>query len=500
MKPRRGLAASVALPAALLLLAAAPPRRPAQPTPASSLVARAFSDTPLLRDLEELCDRVGGRPTGSPACARAVEWASAKARQAGADAVTVEPFPMPGLWLPGAVEASCQAPERFPLRAVAAPGSPGTPGGQRLEAPLVDAGDGSAGAFARLGDKARGAFALVATPEMKTEADLFGEYARNGALVEAAARAGVAGVLYQSSRPRGLLYRHPITFGGAVAPMPVAMLAREELQRLTRLAESGEVRVSLAMTNTIAAGYDSGNVLAELRGRDKPEEIVLLGAHLDSWELGTGANDNGVNCALVLDVLRGLAQLELRPRRTVRFVLFTGEEQGMWGSAGYVNRHAAEMDRHVAVVVFDVGSGRTSGFYLNGRSELRGAVDAALAGVAGLSPMHHSEEALDGTDNFDFLLAGVPNLVARQDFGPYLPDYHAESDTFDKVDAREARMNEAIAAALVWGLADAAERPGRRQGRAEVERLLSETRLDEQMKALGQWEDWLAGKRGGRKR
>jgi Zn-dependent M28 family amino/carboxypeptidase len=226
---------------------------------------------------------------------------------------------------------------------------------------------------------------------------------------------------------------------------------------------------------------------------------VLLGGHLDAWDLGTGANDNGVNVALIIDVARGMKALGLAPRRTVRFVLFNAEEQGMWGSAGYVKRHAAELDGHAAVVIFDIGSGRTAGFFLNGREELRAPLDRALSAVQGLEAGAHVAEAVDGTDNFDFLLSGVPNLVAAQDWGPYLPDYHAESDTYDKVDAREARANAAIASAVVYGLAEAVERPAPRQTRAEVDKLLVDTKLVDQMKAFGQWEDWVAGRRGASK-
>ena len=168
----------------------------------------------------------------------------------------------------------------------------------------------------------------------------------------------------------------------------------------------------------------------------------------------------------------------------------------MWGSAGYVRRHAAELNGHVAVVIFDIGSGHTSGFYLNGREELRKPVNDALSLVPGLEASGHNLEAVDGTDNFDFLLSGVPNLVALQDWAPYLPEYHAESDVFDRVNGGEAKSNEALAAELVWGLAESPSAPARRQTRAEVERLLRETKLDEQMKTYGQWNDWVAGKRG----
>ncbi len=168
----------------------------------------------------------------------------------------------------------------------------------------------------------------------------------------------------------------------------------------------------------------------------------------------------------------------------------------MLGSEAYVKQHAAELDRVVAMITFDVGSGRTTGFYLNGRHEMAGPLDRALHAVSGLQADSHSMEALDGTDNFDFLLAGVPTLVANQEWEPYLPNYHAESDVYDVVDEREAKVNAAIAAAVVWGLAEASERPAARQNRAQVETLIRETHLDEQMKMFGQWEAWVSGKRG----
>jgi Zn-dependent M28 family amino/carboxypeptidase len=180
----------------------------------------------------------------------------------------------------------------------------------------------------------------------------------------------------------------------------------------------------------------------------------------------------------------------------VRFALFTGEEQGMVGSQAYVARHKNELDRFTAVVMFDSGSGRTSGFFLNGREELRKPVNAALDAVGGLKASEHVSDAIDGTDNFDFMVSGVPNLVAIQDPIPYLPDYHAESDTLDRVNVREVKNNQAIAAVLLWSLAENPERPARRQTRAEVEKLVIDTKLDEQMKAFRQWDDFKAGKRG----
>ena len=463
---------------------------------AERLAQRALSTTAMIDDLQELCDRIGGRPTGSQTCERAIDWRAARFRAAGIQNVKVETYTVPSLWLPVAAEGACVSPEPFPIRVVATPYSPSTPQNRPLVARLVDAGDGTAQDFARLGARARGAIALVHAPEMKTLDDLFAEYFKNLPMLAAARKAHVAALLLQSSRPRGLLYRHPMSVVGKTIDIPVGLVSREHASRLARLAVRGNVTVRLNLINRIGSAYKARNVIAEIRGSERPDEIVLIGAHLDSWELGTGAQDNGVNSATVIDIARGIKQLGLTPRRTICFALFTGEEQGMFGSAGYVKSHAAELDRHVAMVTYDIGSGRTNGFFLNGREELRRVVEEAMGAVPSLRLTQNSIDGIDGTDNYDFLLSGVPNLVANQDGVPYLPDYHAESDVFDMVDQTEAKRNAAIASVLVWGLAERAERPAPRQTRAEVERLLRETHLDDQMKAFGQWDDWVKRRRG----
>jgi carboxypeptidase Q len=458
------------------------------------IVGRTFGPTPLLSDLQELCDRIGGRPTGSPACERAIDWGVAKFKAIGVDSITTEPFEVPSGWAAEGAAAECIAPERFPIRLAAAPYSASTKG--TLEAPLVDAAEGSADSFAKLGARAKGAIALISTPEMKTLDDLFADYMRTPLILEAARKAQVAALLLQSTRPRGLLYRHPVAMANEPLAPAAAVISREHAGRLARLAAAGDVRVRLSLYNRTGGAYQSRNVIADIRGRERPDEIVLLGAHLDSWDLGTGADDNGANATLVIDAARAIQALGMKPRRTIRFVLFTGEEQGMYGSAGYVLRHRAELDNHNAVVVFDIGTGRTTGFFLNGREDLRAPLEKALAGIGGFELNENPGDALDGTDHFDFLLSGVPSLVANQDATPYLPNYHAESDTFDKINARELKANTAIAASLVWALAENPARFGRRQTKEEIQKLITDTKLDVQMKGFAQWEDYQSGKRG----
>jgi carboxypeptidase Q len=469
----------------------------AQNQPVRVLVEHALKSTAMFEDLQELCDRIGGRPDGSAASRRAVQWAVDRFKAAGVERVGAESFAVPSLWLGETAEGECTVPVRFPVRVVAAPFTPSTPGGKTLEARLLNAGSGSAADFEKLGTGARGAIVLVGQEEMKGVVDLFREYGRGPEMIAAARKAGVVAVLLQSARPRGLVYRHSLMLDGKIGPLPAAVISREHAARLLRLLDAGEVRLRLRLNNRTSGPYTSHNVVAEIPGREKPGEIVVLGAHLDSWDLGTGAEDNGVNAALVIEAARMMRSLGLAPRRTIRFVLFNAEEPGLWGSAGYVARHSAEMDSHVAAVVFDMGSGRTQGFFLNGRPELAKPVSAAFASLPDHRAPQNIPDLMNASDTFDFALAGVPNLFALQDLAPYIADNHAESDVFERVDQKEARFNLATACALVWELAENPERPAARQTAAEVSALIKRWKVDEQMKLFGQWEDWVSGKRWG---
>jgi hypothetical protein len=464
------------------------------PSDASPLLAKIRGSNAMIDDLRELCDTVGGRPSGSPAAARAEEWAARKFRDAGVP-VTMESYTLPATWRSREATASAisfAGITSFPLRIAAAPFTASTNG--TIEGTLVDFGDGNPEVLAKV-PESKGKIAFVRTGIMNSLDDLFGDYMRINALLETAKRTGVSAMLLESSQRRSLLYRHPMSLDGKVVPLPVAVVAHDNAERLLRLMARGNVRVALRLDNEIGAAATAHNVVGEIRGSDKADEIVVIGAHLDSWDMGTGALDNGVNAASVIDLARQIKALGLTPRRTIRFVDFTGEENGMIGSRAYAEGHRAEMPKHAAMITMDIGSGKTTGFFLNGREDLRPLVEKALAPVMDAKAQQNPPDGIDGTDNFDFILFGVPNLVANQDPVPYLPDYHAESDTFDKVDVAAAKENEAIDAALLWYLANADERLPQ-QSRADVEKLLAEQHLVEQMKAFAQWDDWAAHKRG----
>jgi carboxypeptidase Q len=475
--------------------AAARAQAPATPPPASPLVDLLTGPTSRLEpELRVLTDDVGGRPSGSAAYERALKWGLDAFQRAGVPA-KLEPYTAPARWEGISATGGVASPMTFPLRVVSFGLAPSTPGAVR--APLADAGFGTRKEIEALGAKANGAILLVDTHEMKSFDDLFAEYQNGPEMMAAAVAAHAAAILAVSTRPRDLLYRHSITWG-EIAPIPMAQVAREDGERLVRICRAeGCPTVQLEVRNLTGGEWQAQNVVAEIRGSERPDEIVLLGAHLDSWDLGTGAQDNGVNCALVVDVARALAAGP-RPRRTVRFVLFTNEETGLLGSWGYVRAHRGEMARHVAVIIHDIGDGRVKGYFTNGRPDIDSAIARALEPAASLGATGVDETAILGTDNFDFLLEGVPNLVADQETARYLPDYHAESDTFDKIDFDMARRNAAVAAIAVSSLANTASAPGPRQSRAEIERILADPRwkLDSQMKAYRIWDAWEKGERG----
>lgn len=479
---------------ALALLALLPTTLPAQADDASRLVAALLGDTPMVRDLQALTDSIGGRPTGSEANRRAFDWALARFRGAGVDA-RKEPFRMPGLWLERSARATVQGGGvAFAPRVAALPFSSATPA-PGLTAPLVDAGRGAEADFAALGGRAKGAFVLVETEELTDLDGLFREYVEAGHIERRAIAAGAAGLVYMSSRPGNILARHNAALGWANRH-PMMMMERDGAARALRLLRAGTpLTLTAVLDLRTGPAYTTHNVIGEIRGSTRPDEIVVIGAHLDSWDLGTGALDNGANCAMVIDIARQIVRLGLRPPRTIRFALWNGEEQNLNGSYGYTLSHAAEMDRHVMASSYDIGTGRITGFFTGGRADMVPVLERALAPVAALGPFTHVNAPIVGTDNYDFMMQGVPNLVANQESANYGPNYHARSDEFGRADLRQLRLNAAVAAAATWGFATQ-ELSLPRQTAAQVDSMVRNTDLPDQMKSFNVYDAWVAGKRG----
>jgi hypothetical protein len=465
---------------------------------AARLATAMLGETPLIGDARSLTDEVGGRPTGSEANLQSVEWALERFREAGVEAHR-EAFMMPEMWLENSASATVHGDGvQFDCRIAAMPFSTGTPP-EGITAPLVFGGHGTPDDFERLGDEAQGAFVLIATEKLMDVAGLFKEYTDAAAIERRAFAAGVAGVVYTGSRPNNLLHRH-LASSGVDNQHPLFIMERDAATRAKRLLHTGK-RLEITARIDIQDGgpYESYNVIGEIRGATRPEEIVVIGAHLDSWGLGTGALDNGANVALVIDIARQIVRLGLQPDRTIRFALWNGEEQGLVGSWRYTQQHEDELDNIVMASSYDLGTGRITGFFTGGRPEMVEAVERTLEPVRGLGPFEHVDWPIVGTDNFDFMMQGIGNLVANQAPANYGPNYHARSDTFDKVDQHQHRLNAAIAAAVTYGFATMDvtwQRQTQRQTREEIAQIIAATDLGDQMRTFGIWQQWESGERG----
>lgn len=450
----------------------------------------------LESDLRTLCDEIGPRQIGSDAMRRAEHWAVERFRAAGVDSVELESFEIPLVWSEGETRIEVLAPAPFAVDAASTAWAPPTRK-RGIVAEVLDARGGSSYQIRRLGEKAAGKILLVELDEVKTFHGLGVEQRDAIIAMREAAEVGAAAVLFASTRPNRLLYRHVNTVSGELDPLPSAVLAREDALRLQRLLRDGkEVKMRVSLPNRAERGRAAHNVVAEIRGSEKPKEIVLLGAHLDSWDLGTGCLDNAVNVVLTIEAARAIKATRQRPRRTIRFVLFGAEEAGLLGSLAYVRAHRDELDDYSAVVVHDMGLGRVEGYALSGRRELEAPLREALEPVARLSGGKHTTDAFFGSDHFDFLLEGVPALIALQDTSDYALSYHSEADTYDKVDLRLLRERAKLAAGAVVGIAQLEEKLGPRLDRDQVQQLLNRTRLDDQMRFLNVWAPWESGQRG----
>lgn len=471
----------------------------------SSILSKTLKSTQIIDDLKELTTTIGGRPTGSLSMDKAVDWGLKKFKEAELEQVHSENYRASLNWLPKLEHAyfsfnvgqADSTVERLLIASM--PFSPSTIlSGSEAEVYYI--GTGNTAAFHAVGKKGKGKWLLVLRPLTLTIEDLLKEYSDKPAIIAQAKKIHAKGVLWISSRPGQLLYRHNLTFNGTMGSMPAAVIERQGGERIIKLIESGHVvKVMLNIQNVIQKNKINHNVVAEIRGWEKPNEVVLLGAHLDSWDLGQGALDNGCNVTLVIDVARQLMKLAKkgqRPRRTLRFVLYSGEELGLYGSRFDVFNHRQQLDKIKTVIIYDLGSGRTTGFSLGGRADMSDTVTRALSSIQKLGPFTQTLDASMDTDNFDYFLSGIPTLVANQESKPYLADYHATSDTFDKVDLNELKRNTAIAAVVLWNLANDEKLPSTRLNRKEVMSLVQSSGLAVEMKGNDIWNDFILGRRG----
>ena len=442
----------------VLLAAATMGAAPDANNVAPRLIGLALGEGRAYQLAESLTDGVGPRPTGSAGAERAVQWAVEQMKALGLKNVHTEPVKTQR-WIRGEAEAQLIAPARQQLHLVALGPSVGTPA-DGITADVVEAA--SFDELKALGDGARGKI-VVFTPRAMQRGRSFEEYGRvvayRGAGAIAAGKAGAVAVLVRSAGTGA--YRLPHTgavrYDDAVPKIPAAALSNEDADLLHRLLRKGQkVRLHLKLTAHSEPDVDSANVVGEVPGRERPQELVLLGAHLDSWDLGTGAVDDGAGCAIVMDAARIAGAVGRAPRRTIRVVLFMNEEMGLSGATAYAARHAAELGKHVAALEVDSGEGRPSGFGAIGGPAAVALLHKLAAPLAalGVSNIVDSDEA--GAD-LRPMSGKVPQFSIEQDLTSYFDWHHTAADTFDKLDPMDLAINSAAVAVVAYGLADATE-------------------------------------------
>jgi carboxypeptidase Q len=426
-----------------------------------ALQRAALASNEAYDELRVLCDTIGHRLSGSPALDRAIAWAEAALRADGHE-VALEPVEVP-VWRRGLLTLDERAPLQRPLHALSLGNSVATPpGGIDAEVLVVPSFE----AFDKVKDRAKDRIVVWDVPFTT-----YGEtvrYRSEGATV--ASRAGAVASLVRSVSPISLDTPHTGNqrYASDVRPIPTAAITLEDATRLHRLQEAGVTpRLHLVLEATRAGSAPSSNVVATLRGAEAPSDVVVLGCHLDSWDVGQGAQDDGAGCVTVMAALDLLRQLPTPPRRTVRAVLYTNEENGLAGGKAYAAAHANE--RTLYAIEDDTGSGRPLGLGIevetpNGDADpaRAAAIAASLAPLAQLlAPLGASDVSPghSGADISPLLPQGTIGLGLSHDMTGYWPIHHTEADTFDKVDPERVRQNVAVLATAAWYLANQAPDP-----------------------------------------
>jgi carboxypeptidase Q len=266
--------------------------------------------------------------------------------------------------------------------------------------------------------------------------------------------AGALGILTDGSKEFGL-----VTMSGSpnsVSPLPNLVVSHEDYALLNRLIQRGNPPVLAGnVTNTLGGKpVEQYNTIGEIKGSEKPDEVVILGAHLDSWDLGTGVTDNGTGSMVVLEAARAIAQSGVKPKRTIRFILFSGEEQGLLGSTAYAAQHAAEADRIQAVLVLDNGTGMITGQALQGRKEFEQLWIDLLAPVTSLGAKTVRDANKGGTDHLSFIPYGVPGFNFDQETRGYNHTHHSQVDTYDHAVPADLIQASAVMAVTALELAN----------------------------------------------
>ena len=271
--------------------------------------------------------------------------------------------------------------------------------------------------------------------------------------------------------------------------IPVLSMTAEDQGQLERYVESGKkVRVRCNVQNTFTNGpVETANVVGEIRGRENPEQVLVVGAHLDSWDLSEGATDNGTGSASVLGSAEAIVRSGMRPRRTIRFVLFTGEEQGLDGSFAYVRQHRAEMPNHLGNLVLDSGQGLVKEYQLGGRDDLVESFQPFVEALSAIRKISVNDKVDGGTDTLPFSMNGLPGINMDQDSPEYKYTHHSAADALDAVKPEVLAENATLMAMTAFWIADRPERFATPWPAERTAKMLREQGQYEMLKAFHLW-------------
>jgi carboxypeptidase Q len=440
---------ALALAAGAVLAGAPPAWLDAYRDPSSRLIGAALADTAAWSRLAELTDTFGHRLSGSKGLEDAITWALAEMKRDGLEDVRGERVMVPH-WVRGRESADLVSPVRHPLVMLGLGNSVGTPpGGIEAEAVVVRSFDD----LDARGTALKGRIVVYNVPWTN-----YGEtvrYRSSGA--SRAAAHGAVGVLLRSVGQPGL--RTPHTGALSYAPdqpkIPAAAITNEDADRLQRIQDRGHAPVvRLMMGAQMLPDAESANVIGEIRGRERPEEIVVLGCHFDSWDVGTGATDDGGGCIASWEAVRLMKTLGLRPRRTVRVVLFTNEENGLRGGLSYRDQHAAELANHVLMIETDGGVFRPLGFGFSGNDQARATVKAVASLLAGIGATRIGAAGGGADIGPSVQAAKVPSMSLDVDGSLYFTIHHTPADTVDKIEPTDIARCVAALAVMGYVVAD----------------------------------------------
>ena len=456
----------------------------------AKIAGEGFMNSHAFDYLTELSDNIGGRVTGTPQAQKAIDWGIAKMKSIGLENVHAEKWQLWRGWRRGTADAELVSPIRHKLH-VDAMGWTGSTPTAGVEGEIVPVNVFDVENETRDVARLKGKIVLVeAKGSPKKNSDVM--FAEFGDFLRAAGKAGVLLVIGGQGgfRASGLNLTHTGILGfDADFSLPVVSMTAEDQAQLERYLDAGiSPRARFNVQNTFTNGpVESANVVGEVRGRENPEQVFVVGAHLDSWDLSEGTTDNGTGSASVLGAADAIVRSGTKPRRTIRFVLFTGEEQGLDGSFAYVKQHQSELANHLGDLVLDSGQGPVNEFQLGGRDDLVAAFLPFSKSLSNIREVKVDEKVENGTDTLPFSMAGLPGINMNQDSPDYRYTHHSAADALDAVKPDILAENATLMALTAFWIADRPERFASPWSADRTAKMLREQGQYEFLKAFKLW-------------